>query len=180
MMTTLQLDEFATPLGDLKAVWHEQRLCSLAFAEHWAAADRKLRRRFGELQYTPARNSEFRRAIAAYFAGECGVLDDIAVDPGGTPFQQSVWQALRRIPSGQTTSYAELARRIAAPTAVRAVGAANGANPIWLIIPCHRAIGSDGSLTGYAGGVERKRWLLDHEVSHGTETQRSVKAFVSA
>src|SRR4029450_8150365 len=95
--------------------------------------------------------------------GASGRFAGLEIDPGGTPFQQAVWTALRRVPPGETTTYAALARAIGAPTAVRAVGAANGANPIWLIIPCHRAIGSDGRLVGYAGGLERKRWLLAHE-----------------
>ena len=81
----------------------------------------------------------------------------------GTPFQQAVWRALRRIPTGETLSYAELARRIGRPGAVRAVGRANGANPASIVVPCHRVIGSDGTLTGYGGGIERKRWLLAHE-----------------
>jgi methylated-DNA-[protein]-cysteine S-methyltransferase len=104
-----------------------------------------------------------RRSLDAYFAGALDALDNVAIDPGGTPFQQSVWSALRRVPPGETTTYLALARTIGAPAAVRAVGAANGANPIWLVIPCHRAIGSDGRLVGYAGGLERKRWLLEHE-----------------
>ncbi len=83
--------------------------------------------------------------------------------PGGTPFQQTVWSALERIPFGQTASYGEIAGRIAAPKAVRAVGAANGKNPIAIIVPCHRVIGGNGKLTGYAGGLQRKQWLLEHE-----------------
>jgi len=101
--------------------------------------------------------------LSRYFDGECGVIDTVAVELNGTDFQKSVWQALRRIPCGSTISYAELARRIGAPAAVRAVGVANGANPVALVVPCHRVIGSDGSLTGYGGGLDRKRWLLDHE-----------------
>jgi methylated-DNA-[protein]-cysteine S-methyltransferase len=98
-----------------------------------------------------------------YFAGELTALDAIGVDPGGTPFQNRVWLKLREIPVGRTWSYADLARAVGRPRAVRAVGAANGANPIALVLPCHRVIGSDGSLTGYGGGLARKRWLLAHE-----------------
>jgi methylated-DNA-[protein]-cysteine S-methyltransferase len=101
--------------------------------------------------------------LGDYFAGDLDALADIPVNPGGTPFQRSVWSALRRVAPGQTVAYRDLARAIGAPAAVRAVGAANGANPIAIVIPCHRAIGADGSLTGYAGGLERKRWLLAHE-----------------
>jgi methylated-DNA-[protein]-cysteine S-methyltransferase len=98
-----------------------------------------------------------------YFKGEVGALDAIPVELNGTPFQRSVWHALRRIPGGTTISYAELAKRIGEPTAVRAVGTANGANPVAVIVPCHRVIGSDGRLTGYGGGLDRKQWLLQHE-----------------
>ena len=98
-----------------------------------------------------------------YFAGHLAVLDEIPVELNGTSFQQRVWNALRAIRAGTTSSYGSLARTIGAPSAVRAVGAANGANPVALIVPCHRVIGSNGSLTGYGGGLDRKRWLLQHE-----------------
>ena len=101
--------------------------------------------------------------LRRYFDGDIAVLDDIAVDPVGTPFQRRVWTALRDVRAGTTTSYSELARRIGTPNAVRAVGAANGANPIPIVIPCHRVIGADGRLVGYGGGLDRKRWLLAHE-----------------
>lgn len=104
-------------------------------------------------------------AIARYFAGDLGVIDRLPVQTGGTAFQQEVWHALREIPCGTTTSYGELAKRIGRPAAVRAVGLANGANPVAVVVPCHRVIGANGSLTGYGGGIERKRWLLDHEKS---------------
>ncbi len=103
-----------------------------------------------------------REELGAYFEGE---LTQFALPllPQGTPFQRRVWEALRRIPFGETVSYGELARRIGTPDAVRAVGAANGRNPLPIVVPCHRVIGADGSLTGFGGGLERKRWLLDHE-----------------
>ena len=101
--------------------------------------------------------------LRRYFDGELDALDDIAVDPAGTPFQLRVWTALRDVRAGTTTSYSALARHIGTPNAVRAVGAANGANPIPIIIPCHRVIGADGRLVGYGGGLDRKRWLLAHE-----------------
>jgi O-6-methylguanine DNA methyltransferase len=109
------------------------------------------------------KNGHVLRVGLADFAGALDALERVPVDPGGTPFQQRVWEALRRIAPGTTMSYAELARTIGAPAAGRAVGAANGANPVCLAIPCHRVIGADGSLTGYAAGVHRKRWLLAHE-----------------
>lgn len=103
-------------------------------------------------------------ALAAYFAGDLGALDDVPVRfDHGTAFQRDVWAELRRIPVGATISYAELARRVGRPSAFRAVGAANGQNPIAVIVACHRVIASDGSLGGYAGGLDRKRWLLAHE-----------------
>ncbi len=102
-------------------------------------------------------------AIGSYFAGELEAIDALPVETGGTPFQRQVWGALRKIRCGVTVSYAQLAERIGRPAAVRAVGLANGSNPVGVVVPCHRVIGSDGSLTGYGGGIERKRWLLEHE-----------------
>jgi methylated-DNA-[protein]-cysteine S-methyltransferase len=103
-----------------------------------------------------------REQLDAYWAGELREFD-LPLAPPGTPFQQQVWAALRTIPYGETWSYATLAERIGRPTATRAVGAANGRNPVFLVIPCHRVVGSSGALTGYAGGLDMKRWLLDHE-----------------
>ncbi len=101
--------------------------------------------------------------MEAYFAGQRDALSQIAWRTAGTPFQQKVWRALAEIPVGTTISYGELARRVGSPAAVRAVGLANGANPVGVVVPCHRVIGADGSLTGYGGGLDRKRWLLEHE-----------------
>jgi methylated-DNA-[protein]-cysteine S-methyltransferase len=101
--------------------------------------------------------------IEAYLAGDLHALDEIKVNPGGTEFQERVWSALREIPAGTTRTYAQLAASIGRPSAPRAVGLANGQNPVSIVIPCHRLIGSNGALTGYAGGLERKRWLLRHE-----------------
>jgi methylated-DNA-[protein]-cysteine S-methyltransferase len=101
--------------------------------------------------------------LQRYFDGDITVIDTIRVTFSGTLFQTKVWSALRTIPGGTTLSYGALAARIGAPKAARAVGLANGSNPIALVVPCHRVIGSDGTLTGYGGGLPRKRWLLDHE-----------------
>jgi len=103
------------------------------------------------------------QALRAYFKGDLGALDGVAVDPGGTPFQRRVWSELRKIRAGSTISYGNLAERSGNALARRAVGAANAFNPIPLFIPCHRVIASDGSLHGYGGGLENKRWLLVHE-----------------
>lgn len=102
-------------------------------------------------------------ALDAYFAGDFTPVNNISVHTTGTVFQQTVWQTLRNIPAGTTLSYGALAKKIGRAKAVRAVGTANGANPVGIIIPCHRVIGMDGSMTGYGGGLERKRWLLTHE-----------------
>jgi methylated-DNA-[protein]-cysteine S-methyltransferase len=103
-------------------------------------------------------------ALGRYFAGELDAIDDLAVAPDhGTEFQRSVWDALRRIPTGETISYADLAAAVGRPSAFRAVGSANGANPIPIVVPCHRVVNADGALGGYALGLDVKRWLLAHE-----------------
>jgi len=104
-----------------------------------------------------------RVALERYFAGEMAALADIPWRVAGTDFQRQVWQALTEIPAGETRTYSQQAARIGRPAAVRAVGLANGANPVGIVIPCHRVIGANGSLTGFGGGIERKRWLLAHE-----------------
>ena len=106
--------------------------------------------------------AEACRQLAAYFEGRLTVFD-LPLAPEGTPFQQRVWQAVRQVPFGHTATYAEIAESLGTPLAARAVGAANGRNPLWLLTPCHRIIGRTGSLTGYAGGLDRKQWLLRHE-----------------
>jgi methylated-DNA-[protein]-cysteine S-methyltransferase len=116
-----------------------------------------------------------RRELREYFAGRRTQFG-IPLAPCGTPFQQRVWEALRRIPFGATSSYRDIARAVGAPDAVRAVGAANGRNPIAIVVPCHRVIGSDGTLTGYAGGLDRKRALLELEgaAAWSSEKQRQL------
>jgi len=107
--------------------------------------------------------SAAKRAVLAYFAGQLEAISKLPVARSGTEFQNQVWTALRQIPGGTTLSYGALAKEIGRPTAVRAVGLANGSNPIAIIVPCHRVVGANASLTGYGGGLERKRWLLQHE-----------------
>jgi methylated-DNA-[protein]-cysteine S-methyltransferase len=134
------------------------------FADHEDRMRRLLRLRHRGYTLTPMRNpAGVCDRIAAYFEGDLSALDRIAVRTGGTQFQREVWTALRRIPPGTTITYGELAARIGRPNAVRAAGAANGSNPIVIVVPCHRVIGAGGALTGYGGGLERKRWLLAHE-----------------
>lgn len=157
--------EMKTPLGALRLALRGEALCAAAFEEGWPEALGALERRFGALELVPERDpAGVARRFEAYFDGDLGAIDAVDVDPGGTPFQARVWTALRNVPVGTTVSYGVLGRTIGAPPgASRAVGAANGKNPVWLAIPCHRVIGADGSLTGYAGGLARKRWLLAHE-----------------
>jgi methylated-DNA-[protein]-cysteine S-methyltransferase len=154
---------FESPIGPLTAAERAARVCLLHFGADEPAIDRMFDRWYpGEMrarQPLPGITTVLQR----YFDGDLAALDGIEVELHGTPFQKNVWQALRRIPAGTTISYSELARRVGDPAAVRAVGTANGANPVAVIVPCHRVIGSNGSLTGYGGGLDRKQWLLAHE-----------------
>jgi methylated-DNA-[protein]-cysteine S-methyltransferase len=169
----LETTEFRSPIGTTVLAARDGALVALEFAARWPERKARLARRFGEVEWRRAKDPAGAvTALAAYFAGDLHALDGLAVDPGGTPFQHRVWTALRRIPVGETWSYQALARRIGAPAAVRAVGAANGANPIGVVVPCHRVIGADGGLTGYAHGLERKRWLLAHERADTLEQRR--------
>jgi methylated-DNA-[protein]-cysteine S-methyltransferase len=140
-------------------------LRALDWEDHAARMHALLRRQYGPglaLSEGTA-SAALRQALADYFDGALAALDTLPVATAGTPFQRQVWAALRQIPPGTTQSYGALAKRIGRPAAVRAVGAANGANPVSLVLPCHRVIGADDTLTGYGGGLERKRWLLAHE-----------------
>jgi methylated-DNA-[protein]-cysteine S-methyltransferase len=170
---TLDLVEFPSPIGKILLATRDGSLCALEFRERWPHRHPRLTERFGTLDFRPRDPTGMCNRLAAYFAGDLHAFDGVALDAGGTPFQQRVWAALREIPAGETISYLTLARRIGDPTAARAVGAANGANPIAIVVPCHRVIASDGRLSGYGGGVHRKRWLLDHERA-GTIDQKSL------
>jgi O-6-methylguanine DNA methyltransferase len=161
----LFLDRVPSPLGSLFVVHDaDGHLRALDFPDYEPRLHRLLRLHYGAFELTPvAAPRVTARALDAFFAGEIEAIDALAVCTGGTDFQRRVWAALRRIPAGTTTSYGQLAAAIGRPDAVRAVGLANGANPIVIAVPCHRVIGADGGLTGYGGGIERKRWLLAHE-----------------
>jgi methylated-DNA-[protein]-cysteine S-methyltransferase len=163
----LLVDRVATPVGDLAVVADESgRLRAVEWADHDELMQRWLRRHCGVQGFSlcqAADHGGLATALAAYFAGDLAAIDTLPVATFGTEFQRIVWRALRQIPCGETLSYGALARRIGRETAVRAVGLANGSNPVSVVVPCHRVIGSDGSLTGYGGGIERKRWLLAHE-----------------
>jgi len=161
----LILDRIATPVGEvLLVVDGEGAVRALDFHDYEARMMRLLARHYGPTTLSDGRAPEaVRTAVEAYFSGAVGALDGLGVATGGTDFQREVWAALRAIPAGQTRTDGQLAAAIGRPNAVRAAGLANGQNPIALIVPCHRVIGANGTLTGYAGGLERKRWLLDHE-----------------
>jgi methylated-DNA-[protein]-cysteine S-methyltransferase len=145
---------------------HGGNLRALEWLDDEAEMRRRLQHQYGKNGFAlePARNpSGLTDALQRYFAGELAAIDALPVKTAGTQFQREVWRALRSIPCGSTISYSQLAARIGRPAAVRAVGLANGSNPIAVVVPCHRVIGANGSLTGYGGGIERKRWLLEHE-----------------
>ncbi len=171
MPTTLPerliVDCISTPIGTALAVTDEaDRLRALDWQEHEPRMRRLLHIHYGgaaDLVCAGLAPAAVRDGIAAYFEGDLTAPELIICMTAGTPFQRAVWRALREIPAGETRSYGEIAARVGRPKAVRAVGLANGANPIGIVVPCHRVIGADGSLTGYGGGMERKRWLLDHE-----------------
>jgi methylated-DNA-[protein]-cysteine S-methyltransferase len=160
-------DEMTTPIGGLTLLSDEfGNLRAIDFAGNQDRLRLLLSRQYRSTQIAiePRRNAfGLTSALESYFEGDVESIQSLPVLSGGTPFQQSVWQSLRLIPTGETVSYGSLAKTIGKPAAVRAVGLANGANPVSIVVPCHRVIGSDGSLTGYGGGLHRKRWLLDHE-----------------
>ena len=162
--TEFSFDQIDTPVGRFAIVADDQgRLRAAGFIEGHSRMERLLR---GMPELTRVANPNgLTGAIERYFDGELAAIEALPVATDGTEFQEAVWQALREVPCGETRSYGDLARRIGRPSAVRAVGLANGTNPVAVVVPCHRVIGSDGSLTGYGGGIERKRWLLAHEQS---------------
>ncbi len=163
MKTTIETAAVETPAGTFRLFAKGGVLVAAGFEEAAPRLLARLEARFGPPEVVET--ADPAGAVAAlrrYLAGDATALDSLAVDLGGTPFQRAVWEALRGIPSGTTVTYAELARRVGRPRAVRAVGAANGANPVSVVVPCHRVVGKDG-LRGYAGGLPRKEWLLAHE-----------------
>ena len=158
-----------TPLDDMLALSSDSGLCALEFTgprRRLPRLDARLRRWFPPHDIVDADSPVIRRTrewLRAYFAGEHADASLIPLDMRGAPFELTVWTALRAIPPGTTTSYGAIARAVGSPGAARAVGAANGANPIAIVVPCHRVIGASGSLTGYGGGLDKKTWLIDHE-----------------
>jgi methylated-DNA-[protein]-cysteine S-methyltransferase len=169
----LLVDRLQTPIGELLIVADSAgKLRTIDWTDHEARMRQLLDRYYGPKEskrggyaLQSARDpGGLTSAMRDYFKGDISAIDRLLVDDTvGTPFQRSVWRALRKIKCGKTISYAELARRIGKPKAVRAAGLANGQNPISIVVPCHRVIGSNGTLTGYGGGLPRKKWLLEHE-----------------
>ena len=165
----------STPIGDMLALASDEGLCALEFTtvrgagrgqERLSRLSARLDRWFPPHEFVDRDTPTLRRARAwleAYFAGISAEVGDLPLDMRGAPFEKRVWQALTRIPPGETTSYGAIAAALDAPGASRAVGAANGANPVSIVVPCHRVVGASGALTGYGGGLERKTWLIDHE-----------------
>jgi methylated-DNA-[protein]-cysteine S-methyltransferase len=163
-VTGIETARLESPIGAVRLAVRAERLCALGFAEHWPRLEHALGRRFVGLELRDAEDpAGIVTRLRAYFAGDLSALDSIPVDLAGTPFQRRVWGRLREIPCGRTLSYRDLAAAIGAPSSVRAVGAANGANPASIVIPCHRVIGANGDLVGCGGGIGRKSWLLNHE-----------------
>ena len=169
---TITTTDVETPVGTLRIavrrLEHQpgEVVVACCFTDHWDRMTAPVRRRLPDERWEEG-SSEAARALGRYLAGELDAVDDLVVDAGGSEFQAAVWDALRRIPTGETRSYADVAGAVGRPTATRAVGSANGRNPIWVIVPCHRVVRADGALGGYGGGVDRKQWLLDHERSAG-------------
>jgi methylated-DNA-[protein]-cysteine S-methyltransferase len=162
---TFNLDRLETPIGTALLVTDaDGALCALEWEDYELRLRQLLRLQHGATVLQNARAPrDTRAALTGYFAGDLDRLSGIEWRVAGTPFQRKVWTALRTIPVGTTTSYGALAAQLDMPSAVRAVGHANGSNPISVVVPCHRVIGANGSLTGYGGGLPRKRWLLEHE-----------------
>ncbi len=163
----LFVDRLDTPIGELFIVADGQgNLRAVDWADYETRMRNLLRLHYGRqgFRLKPCVNPNgLTCAISRYFDGELNSIDTLPVQTEGTLFQRTVWHALRTIPCGTTVYYSKLAAQVARPKAMRAVGSANGSNPVGIVVPCHRVIGADGSLTGYGGGIERKRWLLEHE-----------------
>lgn len=163
-MKELGLETISSEIGTILVITEAGKLCAIEFHDCKPRIMAWLNKRFGPVELRPANTSSgIAERIQAYLNDKQHSLDDIPIDTGGTTFQQQVWQALRQIPVGTVITYGQLAERLGKSSASRAVGLANSQNPVSIVLPCHRVIGANGHLTGYAGGLERKRWLLEHE-----------------
>ena len=160
----LLIDRIDSALGKILLVSDGERLCALDYVGYENRMMTLLRRRDPDFQLRDIIDPQgFSSLIRNYLAGDIACINRIPVNTGGTAFQQQVWAALRAIPPGTVLTYGELAAQLGKPTAYRAVGMTNALNPIAIVVPCHRLVGANGALTGYAGGLERKHWLLQHE-----------------
>lgn len=160
----IELAVIDTPIDSLTLAARDGRVCLLHLGADDAYVRTTLQRWYPDESVQDGSDpGGAADALVGYFDGDLGAIDKVPVEMNGTAFQKRVWDALRRVPAGKTATYAEIAVLIGSPAAVRAVGAANGANPVAVIVPCHRIIGSNGTLTGYGGGLHRKEWLLRHE-----------------
>jgi methylated-DNA-[protein]-cysteine S-methyltransferase len=160
----LHYDEFDSPLGRMLFASDGQSVYTLEFGDHEDRMLKLLARRCDTVEFRRGSDPmNLKARLRDYFGGDLHTLDQVPVNTGGTEFQQQVWKALRTIPPGETRSYGQLAVQLRHPKACRAVGYANSLNPVAIIVPCHRVIGASSGLTGYAGGLERKGWLLRHE-----------------
>jgi methylated-DNA-[protein]-cysteine S-methyltransferase len=160
----LHYDECHSPIGRILFASDGEAACALDFAGYESRMEALLSRRYGHVDFQ--RGSDplgLKRLLQRYFAGDLHAFDSTPVRTEGSAFQELVWKALRSIPVGETWTYGQLAVRLRRPKAARAVGHANSLNPVAIIVPCHRVIGASSALTGYAGGLERKQWLLRHE-----------------
>ncbi|MBL0923376.1 MAG: methylated-DNA--[protein]-cysteine S-methyltransferase [Sphingomonadaceae bacterium] len=168
----LSLHRHETPMGELLlSTDGDMNLRTLDFADHEPRMLRLLSLYYGSFELIEAEvPQKLSEPLDRYFAGELDALATIPWATSGTLFQNKVWSALNTIPPGTTASYGEIARKIGSPNASRAVGAANGSNPVGIVVPCHRVVGGNGALTGYGGGIERKRWLLEHERRYSTKS----------
>ena len=160
----LHYDEFNSPLGRILFASDGEAVCMLDFAGFETRMEALLARKYPTVEFRRFSDPmELKRPLRDYFAGDLHAFDATPVRTGGSVFQETVWKALRTIPVGETWSYGRLAAHLQRPKAARAVGHANSLNPVAIIVPCHRVIGASSALTGYAGGLERKQWLLRHE-----------------
>ncbi|MBX2864261.1 MAG: methylated-DNA--[protein]-cysteine S-methyltransferase [Leptolyngbyaceae cyanobacterium MAG.088] len=169
---TLRLTKVSSAIGTILLVTDQEALVSLDYEGYEHRMMRLLTKRYGPFELVETSpnqhdcstlETDVINRIEAYLNGDLAAIDPIPANPGGTAFQAQVWHALRSIPAGSVMSYGALARKLGNAAAVRAVGTTNSLNPISIVLPCHRVIGANGNLTGYAGGLERKRWLLNHE-----------------
>jgi methylated-DNA-[protein]-cysteine S-methyltransferase len=160
----LHYDEMNSPIGRILFASDGEAVCALDYREYESRMAKLLARRYAAVEFQRASDPlGLKRVLERYFAGDVHALDAIPVRTGGSAFQEMVWKALRTIPAGETWSYGKLAARLNRPQAARAVGHANSLNPVAIVVPCHRVIGASAALTGYAGGLARKQWLLSHE-----------------